>query len=116
MQIPAMKAAATADPHNTHELRSAPDPGRSNHNQNRQATARAAVWHSCAVRAQSVLREQPVELGLDLALAPAVGIDPAAAQTAIKSSLQFQAHFLGRLAPQRKLDQASQRRTARRPR
>ena len=61
----------------------------------------------------SVLPEQPLDLGLGTAIA--IGLDPAAAQTAVKAPLQLLAHFLGAVAFQRQLDQASQRRRPRQP-
>jgi hypothetical protein len=62
----------------------------------------------------SVLRQQSVELGLGLARA--AGRDPVAALLTFVSTLQLLAEFLGAVAFQRQLDQASQRRPARRPR
>jgi hypothetical protein len=64
----------------------------------------------------SVLRQQSVELGLGLGLARAAGRDPVAALLTFVSTLQLLAEFLGAVAFQRQLDQASQRRPARRPR
>ena len=77
--------------------------------------ASCAVGSRCSEGA-SVLRQQSVELGLGLGLARAAGRDPVAALLTFVSTLQLLAEFLGAVAFQRQLDQASQRRPARRPR